>query len=388
MRPLSIGAATADTPAPGLLPAPVRIGADLYRFPVRWERIQPSGTGELDRDAVAQLTRFLDSLLEAGTTPALVLTHADLPPALARAGGWTNRATAEAFAGYAREMTRALGPRVALWTTFDEPQTGPPGTVDALVAAHHLVVAHGLAATAIREEARDARISISLPIRVTRPADDQDSTHLEAVRAVDLLRNHVFLGPLLDGSYPTDLVAATRHLSDWSFVRGGDLVIARQRLDLLQVTYRDTVQVRRGTTGEVEEVVPPGRTSARIVDPQGLTDMLQSLDLVFPGVPLQVGLACPPAPDGVGDADQCSEYLAAHLARIEQAAEDGIDVRGLLVLEPPVDGDATVADWFSGALSRQGQARAAAQAEAMAAARARTEAARPGFLRRLLRKGT
>ncbi|MDX5398950.1 MAG: family 1 glycosylhydrolase, partial [Actinomycetes bacterium] len=229
---------------------------------------------------------------------------------------------------------------------------------------------------------------ISLPIRVTRPADDQDSTHLEAVRAVDLLRNHVFLGPLLDGSYPTELVAATRHLSDWSFVRGGDLVIARQRLDLLQVTYRDTVQVRRGTSGEVEEVVPPGSASARIVDPQGLTDLLRSLDLVFPGIPLQVGIACPPVPDGAGDADRCSEYLADHLARVEQAVEDGLDVRGLLVLEPPVDGDAAVADWFSGALARHGQARAAAEAEAMAAARARAEAARPGFLRRLLRKGT
>jgi beta-glucosidase len=388
VRPLTIGAATADTPAPGFLPAPVRIGADLYRFPVRWDRLQPSGTGGLDRDAVAQLTGFLDSVLEAGTTPVLVLTRAGLPLALARAGGWTNRATAEAFAGYAREMARALGPRVDLWTTFDEPPTGPTGTADALVAAHHVVLAHGLAATAIREEVNDARISISLPIRVTRPVDERDATHLEAVRAVDLLRNHVFLGPLLDGSYPTDLVAATRHLTDWSFVRGGDLFIARQRLDLLQVTYRDTVQLRRGTAGEIEEVVPTGRTAARTIDPQGLTDLLRSLDLVFPDVPLQVGLACPPAADGVGDGPRCLEYLDAHLARTEQAAEDGIDVRGILVLELPVDGDATVADWFTGALARHGQARAAAQEAAAAAARARAEAARPGLLRRLLRKGT
>ncbi|MGM0385024.1 MAG: family 1 glycosylhydrolase [Actinomycetota bacterium] len=384
MTPFVLGAATASTPSSDHLPAPVRIGADVYRFPARWDRLQPSGRGELDGDAVAHLTGFLDRLLEAGTRPALVLHRSGLPPALAEAGGWSNRATSDAFAGYAQAMARALGSRVDLWTTFDEPPapTGP-GTAelaDALAAAHHLVLAHGLAAIAIRDESADARVSISLPIRVTRPVDELDTTHLEAVGAVDLLRNHVFLGPLLDGSYPTELVASTRHLCDWSFVRGGDLVTTRQRLDLLQITYRDTVQVRRGTDGEIEEFIPPGRTTSRIVDPQGLTDLLRSMDVVFPGVELMVGATCPSPPDGDEGGPDCPTYLEAHLARVEQAATDGIDVRGFLLQYD----DGPAADWYAEALARHRAARAAA--EALEEERASAESARPGLLRRLLRR--
>lgn len=389
MTPFVLGVATASTPSSDHLPAPVRIGVDVYRFPARWDQLQPSGRGELDPDAVAHLTGFLDRLLEAGTRPALVLHRAGLPPALAEAGGWSNRATADAFAGYARAMARALGSRVDLWTTFAEPPApagpGAAGLADALAAAHHLVLAHGLAAIAIRDEITDARVSISLSIQVTRPVDELDTTHLEAVRAVDLLRNHVFLGPLLDGSYPTELVASTRHLCDWSFVRGGDLVTTRQRLDLLQITYRDTVQVRRGPTGEIEEFIPPGRTTSRIVDPQGLTDLLRSMDVVFPGVEIMVGASCPPLPDGDVGGPDCPAYLAAHLARVEQAAVEGIDVRGLLLLQ---DDDGPAADWYADALARHRAARAAAEAAAEAEERARAESTRPGLLRRLLRRRT
>ena len=44
----------------------------------------------------------------------------------------------------------------------------------------------------------------------------------DAIRQLDAVGNRVFLGPMLDGAYPADLLADTASLTDWSFVQDGD----------------------------------------------------------------------------------------------------------------------------------------------------------------------
>jgi beta-glucosidase len=45
----------------------------------------------------------------------------DLPQALQDAGGWTSRATVNAFARYAEVVTKRLGDRVKDWITHNAP---------------------------------------------------------------------------------------------------------------------------------------------------------------------------------------------------------------------------------------------------------------------------
>ena len=51
----------------------------------------------------------------------MLAIHWDLPAALDDLGGWTNRDVAGWFADYAQLVVRALGDRVALWATLNEP---------------------------------------------------------------------------------------------------------------------------------------------------------------------------------------------------------------------------------------------------------------------------
>ena len=51
----------------------------------------------------------------------MTLYHWDLPQALEDAGGWTERETAERFAEYAGVVAAALGDRVPLFITLNEP---------------------------------------------------------------------------------------------------------------------------------------------------------------------------------------------------------------------------------------------------------------------------
>lgn len=236
--------------------------------------------------------------MTAGEEDVLVLDRM-IPAELREPAAWTQRQAASDYAEHARRAARETGARERLWITLEDPwdtafATGLP-PADSLAAAHHLCLAHGLAARALREElGRDLRLSVSLHLRVVHPADPERTEDLEAVHRVQLLTNHVFLGPLLDGSYPVELREATREASDWSFVRPGDLALIRQRVDVLTVDHRKVLRARAvpgATPGgpgpwwtvEDVELTPAGTDPAA-----GLEELLAALDNAYDGLPARV----------------------------------------------------------------------------------------------------
>jgi beta-glucosidase len=139
------------------------LGVDAYRFSIAWPRIQPTGTGPVNPAGLAFYDRLVDTLLERGIDPVATLFHWDLPQALEDGGGWLDRDTAYRFGDYAGLVAAALGDRVKLWITLNEPfihmtmgyalGVHAPGRAllfDALPAAHHQLLGHGLAVAAIR----------------------------------------------------------------------------------------------------------------------------------------------------------------------------------------------------------------------------------------------
>ena len=349
------------------------LGVDAYRFSLSWSRLMPTGRGDVNAEGVAFYRDLLGALKEKGISSVVTLYHWDLPQALQGEGGWPVRSTAEAFGEYAEVAARELGDLVDTWTTLNEPWctaflgygsgVHAPGITDpaaALAAAHHLNLAHGLAARAIRRVlGEDTPVSITLNLHVTRPEDPSDARHLEAVRRIDDIGNHVFLSPVLEGSYPTDLIGDTRHLTDWGFILPGDLETIRVRLDSLGLNYYQPQVVRPvGAEGSsysgghgngeaspwvgvegVEFVEPTGERTAMgwDIDPSGLADQLRALTRVFPEIPLVI------TENGAAFDDEVTvdvdgrrrvedprriAYVKAHLEVLAQAIADGADVRG------------------------------------------------------------
>lgn len=342
------------------------LGLDAYRLSIAWPRVMDAD-GALNPAGISFYRNLLEGLVEAGIKPLVTLYHWDLPQHLEDAGGWTNRATAEAFARYAEAMFREFGDLVHAWMTLNEPWCAAflgyasgvhaPGIKDggkALAAAHHLNLAHGLAIKAIRAIDPAAQIGVALNLHVIHPANPDDASHLEAVARIARVGNHIFVGPMLEGTYPTELVADTRQYTDWSFVLPGDLEITRQRLDFVAVNYYSTNTVRpldssapdSGSSGghgsgnpwvgcdDIEFLPPEGPTTQMGwgINPDGLYELLMALDLAVPGMPLMVaenGAACADVlEDGaVHDQDRI-DYLASHLEAVERAIDDGANVIG------------------------------------------------------------
>ncbi|HEY0700177.1 MAG TPA: GH1 family beta-glucosidase [Micromonospora sp.] len=348
-----------------------RLGLSAYRFSISWPRVQPGGSGAFNQAGLDFYSRLVDRLLERGIRPVATMYHWDLPQELEDAGGWPVRDTAERFAEYAAGIVGALGDRVHTWTTFNEPWctaylgyasgVHAPGRTEpaaALAAVHHLNLAHGLAGRVVRELAPAAQLSVTLNLHVIRPETDSAADR-DAARRIDALANRAFLGPMLDGGYPADLLADTAGVTDWSFVRPGDETVANVPLDVLGVNYYSTTLVRawdgvsprsdadgHGRSAhsawvgapDVDFLPQPGPHTAMgwNIDPGGLTELLLRLHREHPGQPLMItenGAAFDDvvAPDGAVHDPLRVDYLRRHIAAVADARDRGVDVRGYFV---------------------------------------------------------
>jgi beta-glucosidase len=352
-----------------------RLGLHAYRLSVAWPRIVPAGSGATNQAGIDFYSRLVDDLLAASVAPVVTLYHWDLPQPLQDAGGWADRTTAERFAEYAAVIGAALGDRVRTFTTVNEPWCSAflghasgvhaPGLTDnatSLAAAHHLNLAHGLGTAALRSVLPvSGQVSLTLNLAQVRGANEADA---DAVRHVDAISNRIFLDPVLRGAYPDDLITDLRHVTDWSFIQGGDLATISAPIDVLGVNYYSptlvsavtpelTARVTAASVNDPQSATGPapypGTDLAYAmpqdgpytamgwrIEPGSLTELLLRVNRDYPGLELMItenGAAFDDVvePDGaVHDRDRI-EYLDAHLAAVHAAIEQGVAVRGYFV---------------------------------------------------------
>ncbi|MBS4753344.1 family 1 glycosylhydrolase [Nocardioides sp. zg-ZUI104] len=367
------------------MPADVALLRDLgfasYRFSIAWPRVRPDG-GAPNPAGLAFYDRLVDELLAHDVLPWVTLYHWDLPQTLEDAGGWLDRDTVERYADYALTVHDALGDRVRHWTTFNEPwcsaflgytggQHAPGRTegVAGVIAAHHLLLAHGRAVAEIRSRAPEHQLGITLNLTVAEPYDAADPGDVAAATRVDQLWNRVFLDPLLRGKYDDGLAAHTEGMTwrgrTWQeFVVDGDLELIGAPLDFLGVNYYhgDAPSTRAASTGRDllgSRVAHPERPTRSPfpggddmvfprrglpvtgldweVQPEGLHRLLVELDRDYDLPPVYVTENGAAYDDVLGVDEtgaECVEdvervaFFDAHLRAVRAALADGVDVRG------------------------------------------------------------
>jgi beta-glucosidase len=334
------------------------LGLNAYRFSIAWPRILPQGGGSVNVRGLDFYDRLVDVLLARGITPVATLYHWDLPAALQDRGGWVDRDTALAFAGYAEVVARRLGDRVTRWTTLNEPwccaylgygvgahAPGMRSMRAAFAAAHHLLLAHGLAVPLLRELARpDAQIGITLNLTPVYAADLRPAT-LHAVNQVDRFHNRWFLDPIFRGRYPSGLFEGFGEASPQ--IEVGDLASIAAPIDFLGVNYYSRLLIRASETPKRHarsgpysdgQIVGPVPGSAYTdmgweIYPEGLADVLLRVHKEYAPPAILVtenGAAFRDAWDGgerVGDTRRV-EYLRGHLQALAVALMLGIPVEG------------------------------------------------------------
>ncbi len=320
------------------------LGFDAYRFSIAWTRVMDEN-GRINERGVDFYRRLLDQLDAKGIAAWATLYHWDLPQHLQDRGGWLNRDTAHRFADYAEAMGRLFKGRMAGWMTLNEPFCSAyighsegrhaPGLADeryGVEAMHHLLLGHGLATTALR--ASDATpVGLVHNITGLTAASDSAADRLAFERA-HASANHWVLDPLFLGRYPEPL----REL--WpdavAPIRDGDTATISVPLDFIGINYYfRQVVASDGAHGFVVKT-QPGVERTQMgweVFPDSLRDLLLEFKQRYPALPpvyiTENGLASDDTVvDGRVRDEQRTRYFNSHLAAIDAAMRQGVDVRG------------------------------------------------------------
>ncbi len=324
-----------------------QLGLKAYRFSVSWPRLLPTGSGRVNLAGMDFYDRLVDGLLAANIEPYITLHHWDLPQSLYDKGGWINRDNLYHFTDYAALLVRRLGDRIRRWTTFNEPGViawagylsgeHAPGIRDerrlCRQVGHHLMVAHGLAAQAMRAANPALEVGIVLSQWGVDPASDDPADLAAAANAWDA-HETFFLHPLFAGHYhPLSYEVLAQEMPE---IRPGDMALIAQKLNFLGINSysRSVISASRGRLELISgseytemgwEVCAPALR--RMLKKISQDYQLPPIYITENGAAFQDVLS----PDGKIHDERRLDYLRQHITQVRLAMQDGVDIRGYFV---------------------------------------------------------
>jgi beta-glucosidase len=330
------------------------LGIRNYRLSISWPRIFPKGDGAVNQEGLDFYHRLFDSLAENGITPWVTMFHWDLPQALEDRGGWTERATVDAFAHYAETIVKEFSGRVKHWFTLNEIRCftflayGPWGisAPGRLVSPqqlnqtyHHALVCHGHGVRAVRTFGGEgAQVGLTdncdTPIPVTETEAD-----IAAANAWFVERNLHILDAIHRGRYSESYLV--RVGTDAPVVAPGDFELISAPTDFLGINIYTGYFVR-ATPGGGHEVVDVPHSYPR-ADSKWLKFTPQAiywgLRLAHENYGLKrifvtengCGYDDEPVINGEVHDLHRREFLRSYLRELHRAIEDGVPVGGYFV---------------------------------------------------------
>ncbi|MBC2601754.1 GH1 family beta-glucosidase [Puniceicoccus vermicola] len=191
------------------------LGVTGYRFSLSWSRIIPDGKGSVNPAGIEFYNRLIDGLLAKGITPFITLYHWDLPLTLQLENdGWLSEKTSEAFCRYAKTCFDAFGDRVNHWITFNENwctavlgygngefAPGRVSNTEPYLAAHNLLIAHGMAVKEFREGGYPGQIGLANNCDWREPLTDNEADRAAAQESLEFFFAWL-TDPVILGDYP------------------------------------------------------------------------------------------------------------------------------------------------------------------------------------------
>ncbi|MBH0069286.1 MULTISPECIES: GH1 family beta-glucosidase [Pseudoalteromonas] len=319
------------------------LGVDAYRLSISWPRVMTQDA-KLNPVGVKFYTDILDELKRRNIKAFVTLYHWDLPQHLEDEGGWLNRQTAYAFEHYVNLITKAFGDRVHSYATLNEPfcsaflgyeigihAPGKVGKEYGRKAAHHLLLAHGLAMSVLKQNSPNTLNGIVLNFTPCYSLT-QSNEDLKATAFADDYLNQWYIKPIIDAQYP-DIInqLPLNHQPD---ILEGDMELISQSIDYLGINFYTRQVYKAHPTDIYEPIAPTGPLTDMgwEIYPQSFTDLLVSLNKTYTLPPIYItenGAAMPDTYNNgeVNDLDRLS-YYNTHLNAVHNAIEQGVVIHG------------------------------------------------------------
>lgn len=343
------------------------MGFKSYRFSISWSRILPDGTGKVNPKGIEFYNHLIDECLNYKIEPIVTMFHFDMPARLDERGSWSVRESVDWFVEYARVLFENYGDRVKYWLTINEqnmltmngPIIGslyvPEGcmnlTKEIYQQNHHQLVAQAKAMELCHRMLPEAKIGPAPNIALVYAKSCRPEDAL-AAQNYNAIRNWLYLDMAVYGIY--------NHLA-WSYLEERDAcpefadgdaeTLKNAHPDYIGFNYYNTatVEASDGTerfngksdqqvgSGEAGVYKPSDNTNLPKtefgweIDPIGFRATMRELYSRY-HLPLLV------TENGLGAYDQMEDgavhdpyrmaYLKEHIAQIQLAVTDGVEVMG------------------------------------------------------------
>ncbi len=318
------------------------LSVDAYRLSISWPRVMHQD-GTVNEQGMGFYLQLLNALKARNIKTYVTLYHWDLPQYLEDEGGWLNRETAYKFKHYTELVTRHLGHLVDSFATLNEPfcsaylgyEVGvhAPGIKSPQAgrqAAHHLLLAHGLAMQVLRKNCPTTEAGIVLNFSPAYPLTVNDN---KAAQLADQYHNQWYIKAVLEGAYPSLLDDLADEVKPT--IVAGDMAIINQAVDFIGVNYYTRIHYQNTIDGWFEEV---DRSDVRVTDmgwevyPQGLTELLVSLNQQYKLPKMYItenGAAMADTLNNgeVNDIERV-DYYHTHLNAVCDAIRQGVNIQG------------------------------------------------------------
>lgn len=338
------------------------LGLNVYRFSIAWTRILPNGTGEVNEKGITFYSNLIDELLKHDIVPLITMYHFDLPYELEKKGGWSNRATIDAFVKYCEILFERFGDRVKNWLTINEQNmmilhgqaigTSILSQKELYQQNHHMLLAEAKVTNLCHEMVPDAKIGPAPNISYVYPKTCKPNDII-AAQNCNAIRNWLYLDMAVYGRYNNIAWNFMKSKNIEPVILEGDMeTLASSKPDYIAFNYYSSITVSEydenfviddagdqqievgeegffmGDDNEFLELTDFGWE----IDPIGFRATLREVNDRY-NLPIIV------TENGIGAYDKVDEdgsvkdhyridYLKKHIEQMELAIADGVDVIG------------------------------------------------------------
>ena len=342
------------------------MGFNVFRLSIAWTRIFPTGMEDEPNEAgLAFYDAVFDECKKQGIEPLVTLSHYEMPYALVeKCNGWEGRECIDCFVKYAQVVFDRYQGKVKYWLTFNEINAGtmPMGNVLSVgtvkgysgpivgkednpqarfQALHHQFVASARVVKLAHERYPDFKLGNMICFLTTYPHTCNPDDILKAQQDMQI-KNWLCSDVQVRGAYPS---YARRFFADNGItiaMEDGDAAdLAAGTVDFYTFSYYMTTCASASESGEwtggniaggVKNPYLESSDWGWQIDAKGLRYTLNEIYDRY-GIPLMVvenglGAFDERKADGSVDDDYRIDYLRRHIAQMEEAVEDGVDLMG------------------------------------------------------------
>ncbi|MBJ8007467.1 MULTISPECIES: glycoside hydrolase family 1 protein [Bacillus cereus group] len=338
------------------------LGLKVYRFSIAWTRILPNGTGEVNEKGITFYSNLIDELLEHDIVPLITMYHFDLPYELEKKGGWSNRATIDAFVKYCEILFDRFGDRVKNWLTINEQNmmilhgqavgTSIVSQKELYQQNHHMLLAEAKVTNLCHEMIHDAKIGPAPNISYVYPKTCKPNDII-AAQNCNAIRNWLYLDMAVYGRYNNIAWNFMKSKNIEPVILEGDMeILSSSKPDYIAFNYYSSITVSEYDENFVideaaDQQIEVGEEGFFMGDDNEhleLTDFGWEIDPIGFRVTLRevndrYNLPIIVTENGIGAYDKVDEdgsvkdhyridYLKKHIEQMELAIADGVDVIG------------------------------------------------------------